>query len=289
MLRLLLPFLLLGALPDVRMSNDVPRVPAAEILSVSAPATVKNLRVPTITASGAILIDVTSGEVLFSKNASAARPMASLTKIMTALLILDSHDMDETVTVPRIAETIGGSDIGLEEGQRFALGDLLKAMLIRSANDVAYTLAYHHSGEATAFVRAMNQRSKTLGLTKTRFANPAGLDDPNQYSSARDIAWLMIAALKHPTFQSIVSTRDGVITSYDGKQFPLHNTNEILHSRLNVFGVKTGTTDAAGECLAILFTSGRRTYALVLLGSVDRYTDALRVMNAVSSRIASTH
>ena len=269
------------------MADAAARMPAAEILSVHAPAVMRNVLPPSITASGAILMDAVSGEVLFSKHASTPRPMASLTKIMTALLILDSHSMNETVTVPEVAEAVGGSDMNLKKGQRFILGDLLKAMLLRSANDAAYTLAYHHSGGTTAFVRAMNQRSKSLKLSATRFANPAGLDDPNQYASARDIASLMLAALRNPTFQSIVSTRDAEITAYDGKQFSLHNTNEILHSRLNVFGVKTGTTSAAGECLAVLFTSGRRTYILVLLGSKDRYTDALRVMNAVSSRIAS--
>jgi D-alanyl-D-alanine carboxypeptidase (penicillin-binding protein 5/6) len=208
--------------------------------------------------------------------------MASLTKIMTALLILEHHDLSQPVTVPPIAEDIGGSGIGLVVGQRFTVGALLKALLLPSANDAAYALAVFDGRGLAPFVRSMNQRATELGLRNTRFANPAGLDNDQQYSTPRDLAWLTMAALRNPAFREIVGSRTARISAFDGRTFDLKNTNELLDYNEDVFGVKTGTTDRAGECLIVLFRKQGRSYLLVLLGSRERYTDSLHVLQALN-------
>ncbi len=285
MLNILASLLLLGTVPHA--DTAVRPLPGAELLSVHSPATVRQIRPLSLTASGAMLVDVASGEVLYAKNPDIPRPMASLTKIMTALLLIEHHQPDETVTIPPVAETIQGSSIRLKAGMRFALSDLLTAMMLPSANDVAYSLAIHHGKTIKDFVGMMNDRARTLGLTNTHFNNPAGLDDMNQYASPRDLAWLTLAALRKPAFQKLVSTKEATVENTDGGSFVLRNTNEMLQSQPNVFGVKTGTTDNARECLIVLFTESRRSYALVLLGSKDRYTDALQVMKEVSRNLSS--
>lgn len=283
MLRLLAAFLLLNTLP-VPTPVMLRALPGSELLEVQSPSRIQSLTVPNVTASGAMLIDIASGEEIFSKNPDIPRPMASLTKIMTALVVLEQHSLKEIVVIPSSAEGIQGSALRMSVGEHFALRDLLKGLLLPSANDVAYALAVHDSKSAAAFTQKMNERAKALGLKQTKFANPAGLDDPEQYSTPRDLSWLTLKALKHPTFQEMVQTKSALIRSTEGSEYELKNTNEILHSELNVFGVKTGTTGRAGECLIILFTEGRRSYALVLLGSKDRYTDALTVMQAVAQQ-----
>jgi D-alanyl-D-alanine carboxypeptidase (penicillin-binding protein 5/6) len=127
----------------------------------------------------------------------------------------------------------------------------------------------------------MNERAQSLGLQNTHFANPAGLDHPEQYASARDLGWLTMAALKDERFASIVRTRNIRVSSLEGQHYDLRNTNEMLHYNEDVFGVKTGTTDRAGECLIVLFHEHDHPYLLILLGSKDRYTDGLSVMEAV--------
>ena len=240
------------------------------------------LRMPShLSASGMLLIDLTSGEELLSRNADQRHPMASLTKIMTALLILEHHDLTDILPIPPSAEQIHGSTLGVKAGEHFTVADLLRGMLIPSANDVAYALAIDDARTAAAFVQQMNLRARTLGLKNTHFVNPAGLDSDQQYSSARDLGWLTMAALKNPEFRAIVKTKAAKINSIEGKEFDLRNTNELLQDNDNVFGVKTGTTNAAGECLIVLFEEEGRPYLLVLLGSRDRYTDSLYILRGV--------
>ena len=283
MLSTLASLLLLGIIPPPS-APSLPRkpLPGIEVMHVTAPTPiVAPLTMPKLSASGMLLVDLESGQELLERNADVRRPMASLTKIMTALIILENHGLTEVVTVPAIAEQIRGSTLGLKPGDHLTVEALLKGLLIPSANDAAYTLAAFHGHGLATFVAQMNDRAKALGLTNTHFANPAGLDNDQQFSSPRDLAWLTKAALRHDAFRSIVGTRSAHIYSGEGKDFALRNTNEMLHYNEDVFGVKTGTTDAAGECLIILFTEHSRLYLLVLLGSKDRYTDGLRILQAV--------
>ncbi len=282
MLSILASVLVLGLIPSELPHAPSRQLPGIELVAIAAPDQVAHLlRVPALSASGAILIDVDSGQELFSVNANVPRPMASLTKIMTALLLLENHDLYETVTVAPIADVIGGSTLGITAGQKFSMRNLLYGLLLPSANDAAYALAVFDGRSVGGFVKKMNERAASLGLKNTHFANPAGLDSDQQYSTPRDLAWLTLAALKNDTFATIVATRTSRITAIDGTTFDLKNTNEMLHYNANVFGVKTGTTDKAGECLIILFTERDRTYLFILLGSQERYTDGLKILQAV--------
>lgn len=282
MLSALASVLFLGIVPAQPPVPAARMLPGIEVMSISAPSKLVNrIQAPNLSASGALLLDAESGEEMFAINADERRPMASLTKIMTALLILENHDMFEVATVPPVADEIKGSTVGLKAGQRMSVGNLMKALLLPSANDAAYTLATFHSRSVGSFVQLMNQRAEQMGLKNTHFANPAGLDNAEQYSSPRDLGWLTIAALKHPTFRSVVGTRTARISSMEGVTFDLRNTNEMLHFNEDVYGVKTGTTDNAGECLIVLFTEHDHPYLLILLGSKDRYTDGLHVLQAV--------
>lgn len=272
---------LFGIVPAVPPQPPPPTLPGIEVLSVAAPSALgRDFIVSGVTASGVLLMDVQSGEVLYEVAPDTRRPMASLTKIMTALLTLENHKMTETVTVPAIADNIGGSTVYLSIGEQFSLRNMLLSLLLPSANDAAYALAVFNARSVGAFVKKMNERALTLGLSNTHFANPAGLDNPEQYSTPRDLAWLTMAALKNEHFRTLVQTRTARISSYEHRTFNVKNTNEMLHYNEDVYGVKTGTTNAAGECLILLFTESDRQYLLVLLGSKERYTDALRILKA---------
>ncbi len=283
MIRTLASLLLLGAIPASHGVQSLVPPPGVEVMRVSSPSVLHShtIQSPVLSASGVLLVDVESGEELMAINPDEQRPMASLTKIMTALLVLEHHKLTDVVTIPTVASAVGGSTVGLKTGEHMNVNDLLRALLIPSANDVAYALAAYDGKSVSSFVKMMNERAVQLGLKNTSFANPAGLDNDLQYSTPRDMTWLTLAALRKPAFRKIVAIRSATVTSAEGTVFPLINTNEMLHISENVLGVKTGTTDNAGECLIVLFTDNGRQYLLVLLKSNDRYTDALNVMQAV--------
>jgi D-alanyl-D-alanine carboxypeptidase (penicillin-binding protein 5/6) len=258
MLSVLASVLVLGLIPPEPPTAPPRQLPGIEVVSIAAPS-----------------------EEIFSVDPDTPRPNASTAKIMTALLTLENHETNEIVTIPPIADEIRGSTLGVKTGQQLSVRNMLYGLLLPSANDAAYALAVFDARSVGGFVKKMNERAASLGLKHTHFANPAGLDSDQQFMSPRDLAMLTLAALKNPTFATIVGTRTARITALDGTTFDLKNTNEMLHYNANVFGVKTGTTDKAGECLVILFTERDRTYLLILLGSRERYADGLKVLQAV--------
>jgi D-alanyl-D-alanine carboxypeptidase (penicillin-binding protein 5/6) len=267
------------------MSSQPFALPGIHMLRVSSPI---NLSIsPTnLTASGVLLLDGETGERFYEYNAKVARPTGSLAKIMTALIILEHHPLNQVVTVPPIVDDMQGSALGLKPGQTFTVESLLKAMLIPSANDAAYSLAVHHSGTVQAFVEEMNGRAKALGLKDTHFQNPAGFDGAGQHASPQDLAWLSMSALRKSVFRTIVNTPSTTIQSLEGKDYGLLNTNELLRSFPNVEGVKTGTTGDAGQCLITLFRENNRPFLLVIMGSRDRYRDARAIMGQVGKHLA---
>lgn len=227
-----------------------------------------------LSASGVVVMDRHSGNILFAKEANIQRPMASITKLMTALLIVEKGGLDKIVTVRKGIENVGGNTIGLASGDRFAVRSLLSALLITSANDAAVVLAEYHSGSVSAFADAMNERAAQLGLHDTSYANPTGFDHQNQYSTPRDIAWLMQHVLQEPEIAKRMEKRWARITSMAGKQIALNHTHALLHdSEMPVASGKTGTTSKAGECLVSLVESSDRQYITVLLQSDGRYAD----------------
>ena len=207
---------------------------------------------------------------------------------MTAIVIVENHTLQEMVTVPSDVATIIGNTGGLQAGEVYSVKDLLGALLVGSANDAAYTLALFHSASTEAFAKDMNARAKALGLTKTHFANPMGFDGVGQESTPRDLAWLAMYAWKNETLRSYASRRAYVLSErHSSREITLANTNQLLSSHpSSFFGLKTGTTDLAGECLISLAYTGGRPYIFVVLKSSDRYRDTLHLFRSLSQKHA---
>lgn len=244
---------------------------------------------PAIKAAALYMIELQSGRVLLEKNPTSRLPPASLTKIMTALIALESAPLQEVVKIHDRA-IIHHSAYHFRPGEEFLLRDLVTAMLVTSANDACEAVAWHVGGDDKQFVVMMNERAGKLGLKNTHFANPCGFDAPGHYSTAEDLAVLTGQALQAPEFSMMVRTVVREISSVDGKrQVSLHSTNELLLDP-DVNGVKTGYTSKAGRCLiASMFKDGHRLL-LVGMNVMDRWEQAaglLRYGHAVLQRTSS--
>jgi len=238
---------------------------------------------PIVDAKGSIAVDIDSQTILFEKNAHERMPIASITKLMTALIILEENELNEIVTVSANAAGTEGSSMYLHSGERIALENLLYGIIINSANDAAVALAEHNAGTVNAFVEKMNEKAKKLGLINTHYSNPIGLDNPENYSSAYDIAKLGIHVyqdkfIKHAAKQQEfeVKSEDKSITHH------LSSTNDLLDSYLNVKGLKTGRTDAAGLCLAAVAENDNEEEIItVVLNSPARFTESKIIIDWV--------
>jgi serine-type D-Ala-D-Ala carboxypeptidase (penicillin-binding protein 5/6) len=232
---------------------------------------------PSIKASALYLVELKSGRVLLEKDPARRLPPASLTKIMTALIALESAPLQEVVKIDRRA-LVHPSSLKFQPGEEFLLRDLLTAMLLSSSNDACEAIAWHVGGNADKFVAMMNERARTLGLHNTHFANACGFDAPGHYSTAADLAKLTEQALQEPVFSMMVRTIVRDIASVDGKrQMVIHSTNELLLDP-DVNGVKTGYTSKAGRCLiASMFKDGHRLL-LVGLNVMDQWEQATRLL-----------
>lgn len=225
--------------------------------------------------------------VLWEKAADKRLPPASLTKIMTGLLVLEHYRPERLVAVSRQAAVESGSRIGLRAGERMRVDSLLAAMLIQSANDACHALADHVAGNERQFVALMNRRAREWGLGDTRFVNACGHDHPGHYSSARDLAALAERALAQPVFARLVPIVEGEIATSDGRRhFRLQNHNALIGRYPGVQGVKTGFTPKAGKCLVALARREGREVLLVLLNAPNRWWDAVDMLDRA---FAETH
>ena len=238
----------------------------------------------TLNAPSAVLMEASTGRVLFEKNSHDVRPCASITKVMTLCLTFDAIEagqlsLSDTLTASAHAASMGGSDIWLKEGETMSVDDLIKATVIMSANDAAVVLAENVAGSEEAFVRQMNERAQELGMTDTVFKNCNGLDEEGHVTSAHDVALMSRELITHPqifdyTLTWIDYVRDG--------QTQLVNTNKLIRSYSGITGLKTGTTSQAGSCISA--TAERDSLALisVVLGadSTDhRFQDAAALLD----------
>jgi D-alanyl-D-alanine carboxypeptidase (penicillin-binding protein 5/6) len=232
---------------------------------------------PSIKASALYMVELKSGRVLLEKDATRRLPPASLTKLMTALVALEASSLEQVVPVDRHA-LVHQSSLKLHAGEQFLLRDLLTAMLVTSANDACEAVAWHVGGDADKFVAMMNERTRTLGLKNTHFANACGFDAPGHYSTATDLAKLTEQALQVPAISMMVRTVIRDIATVDGtRQVLLRSTNELLLDP-DVTGVKTGYTSKAGRCLiASMFKDGHQLL-LVGLNVRDRWEQAPRLL-----------
>ena len=238
---------------------------------------------PDVAARAWVLTDLESGDPLAGEDASRELPIASTTKIMQALVVLDNADLGEEVTVSRAAAsyaTPAYSNVGLLPGDTLSVKELLMAALISSGDDAAYALAEHAGGEAgvNGFVDQMNEKAEALGLEDTHFENPVGLDEKGHYSSARDLATMARVAMQYREFREMVSTEYASIYTQD-REITLASTNELLFSYPPATGIKTGTTPAAGESLVSSASIGDESYVFVVLDSKEeRFRASLRTL-----------
>ncbi len=201
---------------------------------------------PLVYGHGALIMEMKSGQVLWSQNKDMRLYPASTTKILTALLVIERAKLDDIVTVNSNAVGVDGSSIYLSEGEQQTVRDLLYALMLVSANDVAVALAEHVAGSVEAFAELMNERAKQLGATDSHFANPHGLHDPDHYTTPHDLALIARGAMDNSTFRELVKTEEAQIP-WPGQPWPreLYNQNRLLYTYDGMLGVKNGFTDEA--------------------------------------------
>jgi D-alanyl-D-alanine carboxypeptidase (penicillin-binding protein 5/6) len=230
---------------------------------------------PNVSARAAILVEASTGTILYARNEHEIREPASITKIMTAIVAIERGDLADIVQVSANAARVGGSSLGLAAGQRYTLEELIRATMLRSGNDGATAVAEHVGGSVARFVELMNARAASMGLKHTSFANPHGLSAPGHHSTAYDIALMCIWGFRLRKFADIVGCPELWSSPLAGGQPRLaYNTNRLLWSLAGADGVKTGTTTRAGHCLAASATRNGLQFIAVVLRSGARFHDA---------------
>ncbi len=254
---------------------------AALALPAAAPATGEPAtldRFPKAAASYLVSID---GNVVWAREPDTPRLPASLSKIMTALVLLEGDWKPEAeVVISREAAAAIGSRAGLREGEKMSAGDLLTAMLVSSANDACLALAEHVSGSAQAFVAGMNEKARALQLPSTHFEDPCGHDAPQQRSSARDLLALTEKALASSEFARIVALPSASLKTKGGRSITVKTGNHLLGRVEGVEGVKSGWTPGAGKCVVVFARRGATRVFVVLLNSPDRWWTAAGLTQA---------
>ena len=237
-----------------------------------------------IGSPSAVLIDTDSGKILFEKNSHEQRPCASVTKVMTLLLVMEALDdgrlhLDDMVTASAHAASMGGSDIWLEEGEQMSADDMIKATAVASANDAAVALAEYIAGSEDDFVAMMNKRAKELSMNDTVFKNCNGLDEEGHLTSAHDVALMSRELMKH---KKILDYTGIWIDSLRGGETQIVNTNKLLKSYDGITGLKTGTTSGAGSCITATATRDGMNLCAVILGAdsgTQRFKDAAALLD----------
>ena len=239
--------------------------------------------VPSVLSRHCICMERTTGLVLFEKDAYTKCAMASTTKILTGLIIIENCKLNEEVTISKKAANTGGSTLGISTGQKITVEGLLYGLLLRSGNDTAVALAEHLSGSVEEFSVLMNERARQIGLMNSNFVTPHGLDNEEHYTTAYDLAILTNVALKNETFARIVETKQ-ISVMIGNHQRSLNNTNELLGNVSGVYGVKTGFTGEAGRCLVTACKRNDLDVIIVVLGADTksiRGSDTKKMINYV--------
>ncbi len=244
-----------------------PRILLAAVLLGAGPCRAVTAPPPQVHGESAILVDVQSGRVLYHKNSRAPRAVASTQKLLTALIIAEDGNLDAPVTIQSSDTTVAPTKLYLKPGQTYSRQDLLRVLLVKSANDVACALARDNAGSVDQFAAKMNERARTMGATSSHFVNPNGLPAEGQYSTARDMAIIARNAYANPVLRGIVATKSFEFRFADGRVREMVNTNRVLRTVPFCTGMKTGYTDAAGHCLVSSGHGDRRDVIAVVLGS----------------------
>ncbi len=275
---IIIPLLIVCLLTTVVKANieDNENINVSEILQTANMQTI-----PTIASKIALVYDRASGKVLYEKNGYKQAKMASTTKIMTALIVLENANLSDTVTVSKKAAGTGGSRLGLKTNDKITVNDLLMGLMLESGNDAAVALAEYVGGSIEEFANLMNKKVQELKLQNTNFVVPHGLDNEKHYTTALELAQITDYALKIKKFRNIVETKtyNVIINGYNKT---IRNTNELLGNLYGVYGVKTGFTNGAGRCLVTACKRDNLDIITVVLGADTkkiRTTDSMNLIN----------
>jgi len=238
-----------GDIPPVRVGT-IPRTPP-----------------PAVVAESVLVVDLESGRNLYAKNADSVRPVASTQKIITGLCILDAGNIDRTVVIQPSDTACEPTKLYLKPGERYTRRELLKVLMVKSANDVARALARDVGGSQEGFANLMNNKCAQLGMRNSHFVNPNGLPAPGQYSTARDMAIAARVAYRSPLLRSYFATKSFTFTYNDGRTRTIENTNRLLKKLPYCDGMKTGTANASGRCLIATGSLNGRSVVCVVLKS----------------------
>lgn len=232
---------------------------------------------PNVRMASGVLVDMGSGKVIWARHQRSSRAPASLTKILTALLVLERANLEDHVELTPEMISLEGARMEAQPGQTFTVRDLIWGLLLLSGNDAATALAQKASPDGTipGFVKLMNQRARELGATNTRFKNPHGLPERGHKSTAIDIATITVSAMQNPLFAEMVAARTHDVTWPDGTIHTLKNVNQLLGKYEGAVGVKTGYTTDAGRNLASAVTRDGTTLIAIVLGSPSHYNETM--------------
>ncbi|NWF51468.1 MAG: D-alanyl-D-alanine carboxypeptidase [Nitrospirae bacterium] len=225
-----------------------------------------------INARSAVVMEESTGRILYAKNPNLRLPPASTTKLMTAILVMENADLSESTSISKHITHVAPLKAGFKEGDEVTIETLLYAALLESANDAAVALAEAVAGSEQQFVNLMNKKAVAMGLTDTRFINSHGLPGPGQYTTAFDLARIMRYALRYPKLREIIGTRVAGVLTEGGNELFLKNTNRLLWSEEDLIGGKTGYTRQARHCFVCAAEREKETVIVALLGSPSRST-----------------
>ncbi|MGJ8634107.1 MAG: D-alanyl-D-alanine carboxypeptidase family protein [Luteolibacter sp.] len=244
---------------------------------------------PSVYAESVLIVDVNSGRNLYAKNADSARAVASTQKIITALCVLDAGSLDKTVTITAYDTRCEPTKLYLKPGEKYTRRQLLKVLMVKSANDVARALARDVGGSVEGFAALMNRKSAQIGMRKSHFLNPHGLTEAGQYSTSRDMAIAARVAYRSPLLRSYFSTKSFVFTYNNGRTRTITNTNKLLTRVPYCDGMKTGTTNASGRCLISTGTLNGRSVICVVMksNSANIWNDSEKLLRWSLERPAS--
>lgn len=241
---------------------------------------------PTINSRRYAIYDRLSGRCIYGKDENKQTAMASTTKIMTSIIIVENCNLEDTVTITSKAAGTGGSRLGLHTDDKITVNDLLYGLMLRSGNDAAVALAIHTAGSVEEFAKLMNKKAEELGLKNTHFVTPHGLDNSEHYTTAYELAVITDYALKNEIIAKVVKTKSTTI-KINGNSMQINNTNELLGNVEGVYGVKTGFTNNAGRCLVTSVKRGDMDLIIVVLGAdtrKDRASDTMKLIEYAYKR-----
>lgn len=278
-------FILLFVISNFSLCDDLDDNEVIDVDSeiVSLNSSKNEIKSPDTNSRACVVIDRNTNTILYGKNEKQKRKMASTTKIMTATVIIENFNLNDTIEVSKKAAGTGGSRLGLKFRDKITINDLLYGLMLRSGNDAAVALAEYAGGSIEGFAKLMNKKASELGLTNTHFETPHGLDSDEHYTTAYELAILSNYALNNPTFAQIVGTKNYTIT-INGYPKQLNNTNELLGNLNGVYGVKTGFTNGANRCLVTACKRNDIDIICVVLGADTkkfRTLDSIKLINYV--------